>query len=186
MNYLNTKIPKLINDNILDLPEVQQYTPTTEEVKTSIDDDFSKFKDYQKLNSIAYSEADRYWKRFLKYKKKAEKLNTYKNHQYFENAVLAFQKSINHLQSIGINTTEKEYKDGFKEDDFKRKSEIIDISKKTRDLYMKGTIELNNLAEKVNDSWKKKPNPFSKPVYFDINLPEPFDITSSFNFDYYV
>ena len=111
--YYYTKIPKLINDNILDLPKVQQYTPTTEGKGTSVDGDFSKFKNYQKINPLAYSEADRYWKRFLRYKKKAEKLNTYKNHQYFENAVLAFQKSINHLQSIGINTTEKEYKDGF-------------------------------------------------------------------------
>ena len=141
---------------------------------------------YQKLNQIAYSEADRYWKKFIRYKKKAEKINTYQNHQYFENAVLAFQKSINHLQSIGVNTTEKEYTDGFKEDNFKRKSEIIAISKQTRELYMKGNIELSDLAKKINKAWKKKPNLFSKPVYFDLNLPEPNDITSSFNFDYYV
>ena len=186
--YYHTKIPKYMNDYVLDLPKPAQYAgkKATKTTKGSGGGDFSQFKDYQKVNSISYSEAEKYWKKYQKFKKKAESLNTYNNYQYFENAVLSFQKCINHLQSIGVKSKEKKYEDGFKKDDFKRKSILIDISKKTKDLYIKETIVLSELANKINEGWKKKPNLYSKPVFFDLNLPEPIDENLNGNFDYYV
>lgn len=187
--YYHTKIPKYMNDYVLDLPKIQQYSGNTNDKSsenTNKSGDFSQFKEYQKTNSISYSEAEKYWKKYQYFKKKADEVNTYNNYQYFENAVLAFHKCINHLQSIGINSKEKKYEDGFKKDDFKRKSILIDISKKIKDFYMKETIVLSDIANKINKKWIEKPNLYSKQVFFDLNLPEPIDQNTSHNFDYYV
>jgi hypothetical protein len=181
--YNYTKIPSFINDYILDIPQKPLSTSNSHNENNI---KFEDFKIYQKINSINYSQAEKYWKRYQKFKNKAEILNKYKEHLYFDNAVLAFQKCINFLQSIGVNTKEKKLKTGFELDDFSRKSKLIDISKKTKQLYIQESFVLDNLAKKINENWKKNPNVFNRPVEFNINYPKENADDSLNYFDYYV
>tara|TARA_Y100000389_G_scaffold192359_1_gene219709 strand:- start:862 stop:1467 length:606 start_codon:yes stop_codon:yes gene_type:complete len=182
--YYYTKIPKYLNDYILEIPEPPSSNNITNVHESHIK--FEDFKIYQKLNSISYAHAEKYWKRYQKFKNKAERLNKYKEHIYFDNAVLGFQKCINFLQSIGTSTKEKKIKTGYETDNFKRKSEIIEISSKTKKLYIQEMIILNDLAKKINENWKKNKNVYNRPVEFNINYPrENADDTLNY-FDYYV
>ena len=71
-------------------------------------------------------------------------------------------------------------------DNFKRESEIINISSKTKKLYIQETIILDELSKKINENWKKNPNVYNRPVEFNINFPhENADDTLNY-FDYYV
>ena len=181
--YNYTKIPSFINDYILDIPQKPLLTSNSHNENNI---KFEDFKIYQKINSINYSQAGKYWKRYQKFKNKAEILNKYKEHLYFDNAVLAFQKCINFLQSIGVNTKEKKLKTGIELDDFSRKSKLIDISKKTKQLYIQESFVLDDLAKKINKNWEKNPNVFNRPVEFNINYPKENADDSLNYFDYYV
>jgi hypothetical protein len=182
--YYYTKIPTYLNDYILDIPKSTSSNNTNKGHTTHIK--FEDFKIYQKLNSISYAHAEKYWKRYQKYKQKSERLNKYKGYLYFDNAVLGFQKCINYLQSIGISTKEKELKKGFETDNFKRKSEIIEISSKTKQLYIQEMIILDELAQKINKHWSENKNIYNRPVEFNINYPrDNADDTLNY-FDYYV
>ena len=147
-----------------------------------IEKSLKKLKKYKKKSPHNYGQAMHYWKSFMKTLDTLENEDLYNYNQYFDQALIYLQNSINLFQGLGVESYDRKYVDGLKYNDFTSSKELMEISKISKELYNEGYSLLYNLSLRLNKKWKENPHVFNKEIIID--HPLPFDKGLN-HFDFY-
>ena len=77
-----------------------------------IEKNLKKLKKYKKKSPHNYGQAMHYWKSFMKTLDTLENEDLYNYNQYFDQALIYLQKSINLFQGLGVESYDRKYIDG--------------------------------------------------------------------------
>ena len=176
INY--TDIKEIINKNILTVNNNVKL-----EYNNKIEELLKLLKKYKNDDKLGYKNGIKYWYKFMEMVNILEDDDIYNYNQYFENAQLYLNESINTFQSLSINSNENNYIDSLKYGKLMETKRMNDISEITKELYKEGYNILYNLSITLNKRWKENPNKHNKEINFEYPLPVNEGTT---NFDFYV
>lgn len=161
--YINKEYSKEIKNNIQKVVD-NKIDSNTNQSK----DILKRLKKYKKHNKLNYQEGIFYWKKFNKYIHILEKKDLFNYNQYFDKALIFFEKSINSFQSMTISNKNDSFINTIKNNKYEYQDEISYLVK---ELYNEGYQLLYNLSLRYNKQWKENPNMYNKQIVLDHPLP---------------
>ena len=175
---------------IINYKSVMQSVDTSEDIKkeikrdeisddmyynTRIHDLLIKLKIFKKYNKVSYKSGVIYMRKFFKTIHILEKDNITNYNQYFENAHLYLKSSINHFQSITVSLPERTMVDALKNGDYEATRKANILGPLCRELYDECYYILVNLSIKLNETWSKNPNTYTKEIELNTDRVEHYN-----------
>jgi len=125
-----------------------------------------KIKKYKKYNLNEYNTGIKYYHIFMNNIHKLENRNLKHSKQYLDNAKYFLTKSINHLQFITNNISDKNLIHGIKYEDFTEQKKLKKLHKLIDDLYQLSFKILFTLSNDKEQEFLNDPNIYSGHVSF--------------------
>lgn len=149
-----------------------------------IDTIIHKLHKYKKYNRNAYDEGYNYLKMFMFTIHDLEKDNIAHPKQYFENAEIYIEKSLNNFQSISISAPEESLNNSLKYNKFESTKIGNRIGKLCKRLHKHCYYLLFNLSQRFNKDWIENPDIYKTEITMNSDNVKSFhDI--NYNWDYY-
>jgi hypothetical protein len=185
------------NDILNTINTIQKNETVTEKIiennkrekkELNFDDEINnilhKFHKYRKYNSNAHDEGYRYIKMFMFIIHDLEKDDIAHPKQYFENAEIYLEKSLNNFQSISISVPEENFNNSLKYNKFEPTKLGNRIGKLCKRLHKHCYYLLFNLSQRFNEDWIQNPDIYKTEITMNSdNVKAIHDI--DFNWDYY-
>ena len=117
-----------------------------------------KLRKYRKYNQNAYDDGYNYIKMFVFNIHDLEKDNISHPKQYFENAEIYLEKSLNNFQSISISAPEETFNNALKYNKYETTKISNRIGKLCKKLHKHCYYLLFNLSQRFNKDWSDNPD----------------------------
>jgi len=144
----------------------------------------TKLKRYRKYNTNAYDEGYNYLKMYMFIIHDLERDDISHPRQYFENAELYLEKSLNNFQSMSISVPEETYNESLKYNKFESSKLGNRIGKLCKKLHKHCYYLLYNLSLRFNEDWIKDPDTYKSEITMNIDNVKPLH-DLDFRWDYY-